>query len=519
MTILDKITQTASNYPDRTAYHTFCPDDLKSGGVGSSLNWKQLDDYSSRLAVYLDRTLTTRKPVVVYGHKNPYMIVCFLACVKSGRAYCPVDISVPSGRLGLIIDEVSPELVLATEELPVHGGNILSLPSVISVIENETETIDKACRVTGDDVFYIIFTSGSTGTPKGVQITCACLDRFLEWASGLGGGFEEGEPCTFLNQAPFSFDLSVMDLYLALYTGGTLWAVDKRVQGDMKLLLKTLWESGAGVWVSTPSFADVCLSDRQFGEKLMPKLKRFLFCGETLTNHTAGRLEAAFPKAEIINTYGPTESTVAVTEVRVTPRINETYNPLPVGKEKKGTWILIVDEEGHELPDGQKGEMVIAGDTVSPGYWKNRKLTEEKFGNREIEGRVYRTYRTGDRGYRRDGLLFYCGRMDLQVKLHGYRIEIEDIESNLMKLPQVRQAAVVPVMKDGKARSLTAYVAVKGTAGEAVWNSFAAAQEIRGLLRQYLPEYMIPKKIVFLDSLPMTANGKADRKALGGNGS
>ena len=132
---------------------------------------------------------------------------------------------------------------------------------------------------------------------------------------------------------------------------------------------------------------------------------------------------------------------------------------------------------------------------------------------------MYRTYRTGDRGYRRDGLLFYCGRMDLQVKLHGYRIEIEDIESNLMKLPQVRQAAVVPVMKDGKARSLTAYVAVKGTAGEAVWNSFAAAQEIRGLLRQHLPEYMIPKKIVFLDSLPMTANGKTDRKALGGNGS
>lgn len=515
MTILDKIAENALKHPERMVYYRENTENFQSGGVkGGSLSWGELEEYSNRLAAYLDRVLTAKTPVVVYGHKNPYMIVCFLACVKSGRAYCPVDISVPSNRAELIFKEVNPEVILATEELPVQAEKVLSLSSILSIIENEKKIISRAKYVSGEEIFYIIFTSGSTGIPKGVQITGNCLDRFVEWAVSVGSGFETGREggYTFINQAPFSFDLSVMDLFLALYTGGTLWALDKKIQSDMKLLLESLKRSSAHVWVSTPSFADVCLSDRQFSGELMPGLERFLFCGETLTNQTVRRLREAFPKAEIVNTYGPTESTVAVTEVVVTPGINETYNPLPVGKEKKGTRILIMDQEGRILPEGQKGEIIIAGDTVSAGYWNNRKLTKEKFGTMEIDETVCRFYRTGDRGYKQDGFTFYCGRIDLQVKLHGYRIEIEDIESNLMKLPCVRQAAVVPVFKDGKARSLTAYLSVKGD----IENSFEKAQELRSRLKAYLPEYMIPKKFVFLDSLPMTANGKADRKALGG---
>jgi len=533
MTILDKVALNASKYPQRIAYQTVTPENLQFGGAGSdSISWKELEEYSNRLAAYLGRTLAGKTPVVVYGHKNPYMPVCFLACVKSGRAYCPVDISVPPNRIELILREVSPELVLATEELSVKQRDILSLPSIISIIENEKETVQKESHVSGGDVFYIIFTSGSTGTPKGVQITGDCVDCFVRWAASLGSGSEsrgyrtslyrlhrpedglqrEGE--IFINQAPFSFDLSVMDLFLSLYTGGTLWALDKRVQGDMKLLLKALELSGAEVWVSTPSFAEVCLSDRKFSDRLMPKMRRFLFCGETLANHTVKRLRAVFPGAQIINTYGPTESTVAVTNIVVTDEINEKYIPLPIGKEKEGTWILIMDESGDILPDGEKGEIVIVGDTVSIGYWNNRGLTKERFGTWKIEGKEYRLYHTGDKGYRKDGLLFYCGRMDLQIKLHGYRIEIEDIEYNLMKLSGVTQAVVVPVLKEGKARSLTAYMIVDRKPEDA----FTAAQEIRCRLRQHLPEYMIPKRIVFTDVLPMTANGKVDRKVLGGLG-
>lgn len=331
------------------------------------------------MAVYLEHRLSSKKPIVVYGHKSPYMIVCFLACVKSGRAYCPVDTSVPASRVMAILDEVEPEIILAVEELSVENKTILSCQSIISIISEENE-IQRECSagkesyVLAEDNFYIIFTSGSTGTPKGVQITRGCLDHFIQWAVTLGGGIQENKHYTFLNQAPFSFDLSVMDLYLALYTGGTLWALDKKVQSDMKALLESLRDSKCDVWVSTPSFADICLSNKSFSQELMPQLKRFLFCGETLTNRTVDRLRQAFPKAEIVNTYGPTESTVAVTGITVTSEINEKYQPLPVGREKEGTWILIMDQDGKGLREEEKGEIVIADDTVSTGYWNNKRI-------------------------------------------------------------------------------------------------------------------------------------------------
>ncbi|MCB6607649.1 D-alanine--poly(phosphoribitol) ligase subunit DltA [[Clostridium] symbiosum] len=510
MTILEKISENASNYPERIAYHK---ENILGGGIRSNrITWKELDLYSDKLAAYLDRILETRTPLIVYGHKDPYMLVCFLACVKSGRAYCPVDISVPLNRVEAIIKEVQPELILATEELSLEYENILSYHSIISTIENEENSIGKEKQVSAEDTFYIIFTSGSTGTPKGVQITRDCLDQFIKWAVTLGHGLQEGEHYTFLNQAPFSFDLSVMDLYLSLYTGGTLWALEKSVQNDMKQMLDSLKDSHADVWVSTPSFADVCLSDKKFSREILPNLKLFLFCGETLTNRTVERLKDEFPDADIVNTYGPTESTVAVTQVLVTPELCETQNPLPVGKEKEGTWIFIMDQQGNILLEGEKGEIVIVGNSVSIGYWKRPDLTEKVFGNREIEGKDYRLYHTGDKGYKKDGQLFYCGRIDLQIKLHGYRIEIEDIESNIMKLSGVEKAALLPVYKDGQVRSLTAFVVAK----DKIEDSFSAAQKLRIELKSYIPDYMIPKKIVFLEKLPMTNNGKVDRKALEG---
>lgn len=384
MTILDKISENASNYPERMVYYT---EKYESGEMKAlSLSWKSLEEYSDKLAAYLERILSTKKPVIVYGHKHPYMIVCFLACVKSGRAYCPVDVSVPMSRMEAVIHEVEPEIILAAEPLFGIKENILSFNEIVSVLEGETGTIDKEKSVAAEDIFYIIFTSGSTGTPKGVQITTDCLDNFIGWAKSLGSGLKEGNHYTVINQAPFSFDLSVMDLYLVLYTGGTLWAADKNIQSDMKRLLGFFEKSDADVWVSTPSFADVCLADKKFSQELLPELRMFLFCGETLTNRTVNRLSSSFPKAEIVNTYGPTESTVAVAGLTVTSDMNETYHPLPVGRVKNGTWVFIMDENGEILPDGEKGEIVIAGDTVSIGYWNNKSLTQRAFGTKKIGG-------------------------------------------------------------------------------------------------------------------------------------
>lgn len=505
MTILEKIGQNAQNIGEKTAYF------VENAGGGQSITWQELDDFSGCLAAAMHENLKSKKPIIVYGHKDPYMLVCFLACVKSGRAYCPVDTSVPLSRVKMIVEEVEPEIVLSTEPLSIEFEKVLSKEEILNLIKNQKEAIDRSEYLSANEVFYIIFTSGSTGKPKGVQITRECLDNFIQWGITLGGLTEDSD-YVFLNQAPFSFDLSVMDLYLCLYMGGTLWALTKEIQQDMRLLLPNLEKSQANVWVSTPSFADVCLSDKKFSEKLLPNLTTFLFCGETLTNRTVERLSAGFPNAGIVNLYGPTESTVAVTDILVTPDINHQINPLPVGKEKSGTWIRIVDEDGNVLPEGKKGEIIIIGDTVSIGYWKNEELNQKVFGECEIDGETYRFYRTGDKGYKKDGYLFYCGRIDLQIKLHGYRIEVEDIENNIMKLPHIKQVAVMPKYRGDKISSLVAFL----VPSVEIEDEFLAAQKVRQQLKEYLPDYMIPKKIKFLEQLPVTNNGKVDRKILGG---
>lgn len=481
-----------------------------------TLTYRELEVFSSRLAAYIERFSGENKSAVaVYGHKNPYMLVCFLALVKSGRAYCPIDISMPKERLDAIVDMLDSEICFVMESFDMEDGaddacdwedkTVLTLEQVKRIVKEETATIDVANALRAEDVYYMIFTSGSTGVPKGVMITRANLEHYLDWSVTLGTSEEKKRGKVFLNQAPFSFDLSVMDLYTCLASGGTLWSLDKETQHDYKLLYDSLSQSGVSVFVSTPSFAEICMSDPVFSEDLLPNMELFLFCGETLTNQTARKLQKRFPKAVIMNTYGPTESTVAVTEVLVDDRLIEEVSPLPVGTPKPGTWIEIRDEEGKLLPDGEKGEIHILGNTVSVGYYKNEEGTERAFYQTGQDGKVVRGYRTGDEGYLQNGMLYYCGRIDLQIKLHGYRIEIEDIENNIVKIAGVRQAVVVPNIRKGAVKSLTGYVVCEDS-----------ELDIKAALAEQLPEYMIPKKIVFTDHLPMTNNGKVDRKQLGG---
>lgn len=509
MNILYEISQTAARFPDRAA--------IISGE--ERLTYSELDRYSNQLAAALQRLCKNdRTPIPVYGHKGPLMLVCFLACVKSGRGYCPIDVSVPWTRIRQIIESIEPPFVLACEtpdELETADSTVRFIDNyeITRLIQDEEScSSSDLSPVSGEDLFYMIFTSGSTGTPKGVQITSDCLNHYLDWSVGLGNTKEDKEGKVFLNQAPFSFDLSVMDLYTCLACGGTLYPLTKTQQSDFRLLLPALSGSDASVWVSTPSFADMCLRDPNFDSSLLPKIRLFLFCGETLTNRTCEKLAGRFPDAIIMNTYGPTESTVAVTEVQITPELIRNVNPLPVGKPKPGTWIEIHSPEGARLKDGEKGEIIIIGNTVSTGYYKRPDLSDSVFSSVMKNGTSFRSYRTGDEGYIQNGQLYYSGRIDLQIKLHGYRIELGDIESNLLKLPGIKNAAAIANMKDGKAKSITAFL-VKDSIPE---DAFAESLHIKQELKSYLPDYMIPKKLVFLDQLPMTANGKADRKALGG---
>lgn len=473
-----------------------------------TITYAQLWEESDNLAGYIKSMCREdRTPIIVYGHKNPYMIVAFLACAKAGHAYVPIDINVPRNRIENIIDSVCPKLIIVTEKfIKYKEYPCVNIVEDVSVFERKID-INTTDWVKADEVYYIIFTSGSTGNPKGVQITYKALNYFTEWALTLGDNSKKRK--RFINQAPFSFDLSVMDLYMSLVSESCLFALEKDVQGDYKKLFILLKESNANVWVSTPSFADLCLADPAFSQDLLPDMELFLFCGETLTNRTADNLLTRFPKAQVYNTYGPTESTVAVTEICVDKNTNESYNPLPVGVPKPGTIIKIMDGE-NELPEGEKGEIVIIGNTVSKGYFKNDAENRKAFYSHSLDGHPTAAYRTGDKGYFKDGLLFYCGRIDLQIKLHGYRMEIEDVEENLMKIPDVEKAVVVPIYDSEKAK--VKYLQAFCIYSKNVEDMYKLQKKIKKEMSEFVPDYMIPRKIKFVDEIPITANGKVDRK-------
>jgi D-alanine--poly(phosphoribitol) ligase subunit 1 len=456
-----------------------------------TLTYGELRRSSDGVASYLTQHFgDDRRPIAVLGHREPEMLIAFLGAVKSGRPYVPIDTALPQRRIDQIVANSRPALVLTPDQIRRFST---------SEPRGSTMPVEK------NDPFYILFTSGSTGEPKGVVITLGCLEYFVSWMLAEQQFSTRAE--VFLNQAPFSFDLSVMDLYCSLTTGGMLFSINRDLIENPKTLYRALTNSGVTTWVSTPSFAQMCLVEDKFGDAMLPRVRRFLFCGETLVPQTAAQLLARFPQAQVWNMYGPTEATVATTSIQIDDAILEKYSPLPVGRVMPNTKIAIFDGSGGELSANERGEIIIAGPNVSPGYLGQPDLTALAF----FDYRGQRAYKTGDLGRFRDALLFFEGRIDDQIKLSGYRIELGDVEANLRALPTVRDAVVIPVIKGGTPQSLTAFV---GLVTRNETSDFKLAHNLRNQLGERLPAYMLPRKFVFLDAFPITANGKVDRTAL-----
>ncbi|MCT6817880.1 MAG: AMP-binding protein, partial [Lysinibacillus fusiformis] len=338
-----------------------------------------------------------------------------------------------------------------------------------------------------EDIHYIIYTSGSTGQPKGVQITANNLAHFVTW---MQENFPIQESGVFLNQAPYSFD------YPALVGGHTLYAITQQEIANPRALFDSLALSNTRVWTSTPSFAKMCLMNKEWEQRLMPALDTFLFCGEVLPIPVIKELMQRFPQATIYNLYGPTETTVAVSYVKVTEALIEQFEQLPIAP---------ISEPNVSLLDD--GEIVISGPTVSAGYLGAPELTAKAFPT--VTG--HRIYQTGDMGYEQDGYLFFLGRKDFQVKLHGYRLEIEEIEKQISNLPPVSSCVVVPVHKDNEIVSLTAHIVLREPLAD---SAFKMTKQLKTLLSEYLPAYMIPRTFKYMDALPLNLNGKVDRKGL-----
>ncbi|MDP4179090.1 MAG: D-alanine--poly(phosphoribitol) ligase subunit DltA [Bacillota bacterium] len=462
-----------------------------------NMTYGTLKAHSNALAVYLINSFKTdSSPIIVLGEKESLMLVCFLASVKSGHPYIPVDVSMTEKRLESIISNSGAKVVIKTCEKNINdftGTIIEKIDLERIIIEFNGRIPDINYRVKAEDVFYIIYTSGSTGTPKGVQITKGNLQSFIRW----GRSILKGENKIFMNQAPFSFDLSVMDTYLSLTTGSILFSIDKDMISNMPELFQYFNKSGITTWVSTPSFAAMCLQSPSFNNNLLPNLKEMFFCGEVLTKKTAAKLFERFPEIKIINFYGPTEAAVAVTAVEVTEEMMIEEGDLPVGYVKEDCKLKIEESSG---------EILIIGESVAKGYLNNETETNKHFFIENINGKSVRGYRTGDKGYLKDGLLYYKGRLDFQVKVHGYRIELEDIEYNIRKIPYISNAVILPVIKNDELQYLQSFISLQE-------NYSVEIIEIKEELKKILPEYMIPRKIKIIEKFPMNTNGKIDRKS------
>ncbi|WP_409348132.1 D-alanine--poly(phosphoribitol) ligase subunit DltA [Paenibacillus gyeongsangnamensis] len=500
-------------------YRTFS-DRIAFTNQQMNLTYRELWEQSDALAAWMleQSPAENERPVVLYGHMEPLLPVCFLACMKAGKAYIPLDSSLPDKRVERIVLSSGAGIVLSPARFPFaslpsgvrlvdsSSGGSMSLDDIIH--SHAARKPDPAARMREDGTVYIIYTSGSTGDPKGVPISQKNLLSFEGW---MRDAFPFSPEDVVLNQAPFSFDLSVMGVYPAFLAGASLWTADQALIGKPKLMFEAMSRSGLSVWISTPSFAEICLMEPSFSEKLLPRLRMFLFCGEMLPSRTVRKLMERFPGTSIVNTYGPTEATVAVTSIIVDSNLLAVNPQLPVGTCKPDCRIRIWDEEEREVREGEKGEIVICGPSVSYGYFANDEKTSGSF--RSINDRdlgITRAYKTGDLGYIQDGMLICCGRIDFQVKLHGYRIELEEIEHRLRELPGVKSGAVVPHWKAEACDYLTAYV----VPDEPPVSEVDTVSGWKTLLAERLPAYMIPRKFVLRPALPINGNGKLDRKRL-----
>ena len=457
------------------------------------LTWLQFETEVNSICAYFKKNNwdNLEKPVILYGHKEAEMIVMIYALMKLKIAYIPIDIIFPQDRILSIQRVVGVEFVINcthnslnlqnTTEIKINGEN--------KEIVNQFP-LSKTSYFIQDPLVYIIFTSGSTGEPKGVQITSQAIQTFTNW---MKNDFEFTSKDPFINIALFSFDLSVYEIMSFGAIGSSIILNDKLTTENPELLMNRIEKFKGSIWVSTPSFS---LTYSRIG--LDPKLssiKYFLFCGETLPHPLAKTLVKEFSSSIIYNTYGPTEATVATTKIQITPEILDTYNPLPVGYPKPNSKILIENDE-----------IIIVGDNVSIGYLNRPELNLEKF----IKIDNIRAYKTGDNGFIKDGMLFFSSRTDNQIKLHGYRIELDEITTKINDIEFVLQAETIALRRNGEVKKIVCLVQLSNSLSNEVDPKSLIIEE----LTKSLPPYMIPSDFKFIDKMPLNQNGKADKKEL-----
>ncbi len=489
------------------------PDAPAVTGLAARLSYRELDEASSRLARVLQRQGAGPGAMVAFClERSPQIAVTLLAILKTGAAYVSLDPGYPAARLGLMLADARPAVVvtqdhlqsviesaLSTSPADTARPTLLSLDAARSAIDREESTLPAAI-INAESVAYVCYTSGSTGRPKGACVPHRAIVRLVRDTNYMHFGPEE----TFLQFAPVAFDASTLEIWGPLLNGGRL-AVFPPGLPSLAELADFIQQQGV-----TTAFLTTGLLHQMVDEQVerLGGLRQLITGGEVLSPVHAARVLKHLPHTRLVNGYGPTENTTFTTAHHVTTAPTDGRS-IPIGRPIANTTVYLLDGHLQPVPIGVPGELYTGGDGLAAGYLGRPELNAERFVPNPFDSTPgARLYRTGDLArWLPDGTIEFLGRADRQVKLRGFRVEPGEIETVLAHHPTVAQAAVILDTDSPGGPRLIGYVAPRGAL-------HPDPAELRSHLQKSLPEYMVPAVIVPVAEIPLNANGKVDRQAL-----
>ncbi|PMU22634.1 MULTISPECIES: non-ribosomal peptide synthase/polyketide synthase [unclassified Pseudomonas] len=474
---------------------------------GQSLTYAQLNARANRLAhALIARGVGPDVLVGIALHRSLEMVVGLLAILKAGGAYVPLDPEYPPERLSYMIDDsgiewlLTQQALVATLPLPERVRTLI-LDGDDAWLAGEAQGNPES-RAVAQNLAYVIYTSGSTGKPKGAGNSHGALTNRLCWMQQAYGLHADDR---VLQKTPFSFDVSVWEFFWPLMTGVRLVVASPGDHRDPQKLVQLIEREGITTLHFVPSMLQAFVLDANVSR--CTSLTRIVCSGEALPIDAQQQVFAKLPGAGLFNLYGPTEAAIDVTHWTCR---DEGRDAVPIGEPIANLMTYILDAELNPVPCGVNGELYLSGQGLARGYHRRPELTAERFvASPFVAGE--RLYRTGDLArYRVDGVIDYIGRIDHQVKIRGFRIELGEIEARLLEHGAVREAVVVAQdSRNGKA--LSGYVVTQPGA-PSDWPALREA--LTAHLRQTLPEHMVPTHLTPLEKMPLSPNGKLDRKAL-----
>lgn len=496
--VLTWLDDTADKFPEKTAI-------VDTNGEITYAEYR-------RKALAIARTIISlnngkrKLPVVVYLEKGKEVLVSFMGIAYSGCFYSPIDTDMPRLRVDKILGVLKPQIVVTTKELRSdfeefdYDGDYIIYEDVFAD-DDESFVLSVAQRIVDTDLLYVLFTSGSTGIPKGVSICHRSVIDYIDWVTGT---FDITSEDSFGNQAPFYFDNSILDIYSCLKTGATLYIIPKKLFFQPVPLLEYIRDNNINTIFWVPSALTVVSKLKAFRNvDLSDTLKRVLFCGEVMPNKQLNIWRKYLPDVLYANLYGPTEITDACTYYIVDREFSDD-EPLPIGIPMSNTDILVLNDEDELVNGDAVGELCVRGTSLAMGYYNNPEKTKAAFVQNPLNEAVPETiYRTGDIvRYNEYGELIYLSRKDFQIKHLGHRIELGEIETAVSSLEEITLCCC---LYDEKRQKIVLFI-----------DADLDKDYMKEKIQKLVPEYMIPEKVIYLDDMPINANGKIDRVKLKG---